>query len=394
MNRFALPERIPQWGWDAGVMFLAIAHLVFVIDLGNQPVAAFAAVGVLALVFRRRWPFLVFLETLPAAFMVFEKVASMIALYTIVRQSRRPWLPLTATAMLAFCFVLQGTQIYALFLGPWRTVPFAAAWDLLPQQIAPYEGFFRMTLYYTAMAAVPAILGYSQKARQGLADRLAEIEEAREHEQLLLTRQALAAERAQLAREMHDVVSHQVSLIAVQAGALQVQTAEPASRATAATIRRLSVDTLEELRHMVQVLRVSGTKATELTPQPTLERLDALVAGSGIEAALRTERIVGLDPAGQRAIYRTVQEALTNARKHAPGATVSVAVVNFGGGADVSVVNRPGSRPVLELPGSRHGLLGLRQRAELLGGRFEAGPTPEGGWAVRMWVPRVAAAAR
>jgi signal transduction histidine kinase len=391
VTRFGLPERIPQWAWDAGVVVAAIAHLAFVIDLENQPIATFAIVGVLALVLRRRWPFLVFLVTLPAAIMVFEKVASMIALYTITRQSRRLWLPLTATAMLAACFVLQGTGIYGLFLGPWRTPSFAEAWEILPLHVSPYESFLRLVLYYTAMAVVPAVLGYSQRARQGMADRLAEIEEAREHEQLLLTQQALAAERAQLAREMHDVVSHQVSLIAVQAGALQVKAQDDESRTIATTIRRLSVTTLEELRHMVQVLRVSGTRATELTPQPTLEQLNTLVSGSGIEAALHTERIVGLDPAGQRAIYRTVQEALTNARKHAPGAPVSVAVVNRGEGADVTVVNAPGSRPVLELPGSRHGLLGLRQRAELLGGRFDAGPTPDGGWAVRMWVPRVAA---
>nr|WP_255672430.1 histidine kinase [Glycomyces amatae] len=239
------------------------------------------------------------------------------------------------------------------------------------------------------MAAVPAIFGYSQRARQDLTDRIAEIEEAREHEQVLLTQQALSAERAQLAREMHDVVAHQVSLIAVQAGALQVQAKDEESRTAASTIRRLSVTTLEELRHMVQVLRASGTRETELTPQPTLEQLDGLVSGSGIDVELRVERIVGLDPAAQRAIYRTVQEALTNARKHAPEAPVTVSVTNRGQGASVAIENEAGSRPVLELPGSRHGLLGLRQRAELLGGRFSAGPTPEGGWAVRMWVPRV-----
>lgn len=391
MTRFGLPERIPQWAWDAGVMAAAIVHLAFVIDLSNQPVATFACIGVLALVLRRRWPFLVFLVTLPAAFLVFEKVASMIALYTLTRQSRRPWLPLTAIAMLAFCFILHGTQVYHLFFGPWRETPFSRAWDMLPQYLTPYESSLRLVLYYMAMAAVPAILGYSQRARHVMASRLAEIEEAREHEQLLLTQQALAAERAQLAREMHDVVSHQVSLIAVQAGALQVRSTDEESRTIAATIRRLSVTTLEELRHMVQVLRVSGIRATELTPQPTLDQLDALVAGSGIEAELEVERIVGLDPACQRAVYRTVQEGLTNARKHAPGAAVSIAVVNSGDGAAVSVVNAPGSRPVLELPGSRHGLLGLRQRAELLGGRFEAGPTAEGGWIVRVWVPRVSA---
>jgi signal transduction histidine kinase len=389
VTRFGLPERIPQWAFDAFVMLVAGVHLALVLDPENQPAATFAVLGVAALVLRRRFPFLVLLVTLPAAALVGEKVASMFAVYSVAYR-RRPWTGAAAAALLAACFLFWNSGLLYPLLDYSRpgdeagyTVADALYWAFKT------EFALRDQLSYVVLAAVPAIIGYIQRARRALTDRLAEVEEAREHEQLLLTRQALSAERAQLAREMHDVVSHQVSLIAVQAGAWQVQSKDEESRAAASTIRRLSVTTLEELRHMVQVLRASGIRETEPTPQPTLDRLDALVSGSGIEVELRVERIVGLDPAAQRAIYRTVQEALTNARKHAPGASVAVAVVNWGEGANVSVENEAGSRPVLELPGSRHGLLGLRQRAELLGGRFDAGPTPEGGWAVRMWVPRV-----
>ncbi|HEX2143128.1 MAG TPA: histidine kinase [Glycomyces sp.] len=380
-------DQVPQWAYDAFVLAVAAGHLYLVIDLQNQPVATFAILGVAALAFRRRFPFLVLLVTLPAAALVGEKVASLFALYSLAERSRRAWAPAAGTVLLTLAFVSWNTGMTLPLVYPDADHDFIDAffWN------APPEMVLRENAYYLLLSATPAIIGYLQHTRQSLSDRLAEIEEAREHEQLLLTQQALAAERAQLAREMHDVVSHQVSLIAVQAGALQVKSTDEESRMIATTIRRLSVITLEELRHMVQVLRASGIRATELTPQPTLEQLDALVAGSGLEAELRTERIVGLDPACQRAIYRTVQEALTNARKHAPGAAVQVAVLNRDDGADVSIANAAGSRPVLELPGSRHGLLGLRQRAELLGGRFEAGPTPDGGWAVRMWVPRVTA---
>ncbi|WP_156037299.1 sensor histidine kinase, partial [Glycomyces tenuis] len=230
------------------------------------------------------------------------------------------------------------------------------------------EGAIRGHLYYLLVAAVPAILGHLQRTRRDLADRLRDITEAREHEQRLLTQQALATERAQLAREMHDVVSHQVSLIAVQAGAWQMQTKDREAKEAASTIRRLSVTTLEELRHMVRVLRASGVKTTELAPQPTIGQLEALVGGSGIEAELEVGALPELEPPLQRAVYRTVQEALTNARKHAPGSAASVRIGADDDGVDVEVVNTAAQRPVVDLPSSQFGLMGLRQRAELLGG--------------------------
>lgn len=384
MTLWGLSRPVPQWAFDVVVMTVAVVHLLLVLAIDNQPAASFAILGVAALLFRRRFPFLVLLVTLPAAAMVGEKVASMIAVYSLARRARRPWVSAAGAALLAACFMFWNSSLIYVFL---YDADYTAAdalywsfWGELP---------LRNQLYYAVLACVPAIIGYIQRSRRALSDRLVEIEEAREHEQLLLTQQALSAERAQLAREMHDVVSHQVSLIAVQAGAMQVQARDEEVREGAAMIRRLSVTTLEELRNMVRVLRASGSRATELAPQPTLEDLDALVDGSGIEATLKVDRIIGLDPAAERAIYRTVQEALTNARKHAPGASVAVTVANWADGADVSVVNTPGSRPVLELPSSRHGLLGLRQRAELLGGSFSANSTVDGGWRVRMWVPRV-----
>src|SRR6185503_14283048 len=159
-------------------------------------------------------------------------------------------------------------------------------------------------------AAAPIFLGWLMRA-------LADVRQAREHERELDARAVLAKERNQLAREMHDVVSHQVSLIAVQAGALSVSAPDPGVKAVAENVRKLSVDTLDELRHMVNLLRASGSSATELTPQPTLSDLDRLVAGSGIETTLVGTAPEGVDAAFQRTVYRTIQEALTNVRKHA-----------------------------------------------------------------------------
>jgi signal transduction histidine kinase len=246
-----------------------------------------------------------------------------------------------------------------------------------------------LSLIYAFLVGVaPVALGLLVQARRELSTRLAELTSSRDREQQLVTESALAKERAQLAREMHDVVSHQVSLIAVQAGALQVTAADPPVREAARTIRQLSVKTLEELRHMVDVLRAAGSRTGELAPQPRLADIPRLIETSGVAA------LTVIDPRldGQhwpdtveRAAYRTVQEALTNVRKHAAGAKVEVRLSSYDGALEVEVINGPppSVAPAERLPGGGHGLLGLRERAELLGGSLLAGPTGERGFAVK-----------
>lgn len=381
---------LPQWVYDATVMTVASVHLMLVIDVHNQPVATLAIVAVAALLFRRQAPFVVLLVTLPPAAWVGEKVASMFALYALAHRSRRLWVTVVGVLLLTACFIIWNVGVPYLFMRDVLYETSTAEWTDIYLSTGGYfsnEMAFRESLYYLLVAGVPAILGYLQQSREDLSFRLREVTEAREYEQMLLTQQALAAERAQLAREMHDVVSHQVSLIAVQAGALQMQSKDSEVKDSASTIRRLSVKTLEELRHMVKVLRASGVKTTELTPQPTIAQLEELVGGSGIEAELSAGPLPELEPPLQRAIYRTVQESLTNVRKHAPGARASVRVEPREYGIEVEVVNGPAERAVLDLPGSRHGLMGLRQRAELLGGRLDYGPTDDRGWRVRLSLP-------
>ncbi len=242
-------------------------------------------------------------------------------------------------------------------------------------------------VYGLATAAAPVLFGQLLQAQRDLARRLAEIEEAREHERTLHAQAVLARERAQLAREMHDVVSHQVSLIAVRAGALQVAARDVDAKEAARTIRSLSVTTLDELRTMVTLLRASGGDATELTPQPTLADLRKLVESSGADVQLTGELPPTVSTPTQRALYRTVQEALTNVRKHAPRATASVELWQDGEGIGVTVTNTPSTRPSLSLPGSQQGLVGLRERADILHGTLDAGPTTEGGYRVRLRIP-------
>ncbi|GAA4100314.1 sensor histidine kinase [Streptomyces hundungensis] len=240
-------------------------------------------------------------------------------------------------------------------------------------------------LCYSLVAATAGIVfGKLLLTRRDLSSRMAELTEAHARQRTLHAETVLSRERAKLAREMHDVVSHQVSLIAVRAGALQVSADAPATREAARTIRTLSATTLDELRHMVTLLRASDSHPTGLCPQPTLDRLHLLVSNSGLDVALTGDIPDDASPAVQRAAYRTIQEALTNIRKHAPGSTATITLRQPGPGLDITVTN---TAPELALPSSQQGLIGLRERAENLGGTLIHGPTADGGYHIHTHLP-------
>ncbi|MBT1098023.1 sensor histidine kinase [Streptomyces sp. Tu102] len=361
--------RIPDPVVDLVVVAVAVVDVLVSLEDSSRLARAMAALACAALLARRRFPLPVFLLTLPASLMLDIVFAPFAALFTLAERSRD-------RRLLVVCAVLFA-------------VASATPWPL--DDLSSHDRTWTLVyFFYTlATAAAPVLLGQLVQARRDLARRLEEIEEAREHERLLHSQAVLARERAQLAREMHDVVSHQVSLIAVQAGALQVAAQDPDFKEGARTIRSLSVDTLDELRYMVTLLRASGGRATELTPQPTLADLHKLVTTSGIDAELTGELPPDVSTTAQRTIYRTVQEALTNVRKHAPGATAVVRLwhADDGDAFGVTVTNTPPARPSLPLPGSRQGLIGLRERAELLDGTFASGPTADGGYEVTLHIP-------
>jgi signal transduction histidine kinase len=186
---------------------------------------------------------------------------------------------------------------------------------------------------------------------------------------------------------MHDVLAHRISLLAVHAGALEVRRDAPAAeRDAAGVIRRCAHDALEDLRQVIGMLR---DQPEEDRPQPTLGDVPDLVAqsreaGAAVDLSLADAPEV---PAGVgRHAYRIVQEALTNARKHAPGAPVRVAV---SGGAEQGLVVEVDNPLVAGagIPGAGAGLIGLRERVLLAGGRLEHGPTAEGGFRLRAWLP-------
>jgi signal transduction histidine kinase len=362
--RLRLPSVGHSAAIEAGLIALAVADMVLH-AIPAWPVAESVAGGiaVLALFLRYRHRYLALFLTLPALTVSPVAVPSLIALYTVARYARD-------RRVVALCAI----AVAASDAIPW------------PPDFEGSQDVLITVIYSVLLGAAPAFLGQLVQARADLSARLREIVEARERSQELLAQTVLAKERAQLAREMHDVVSHQVSLIAVQAAALQV-TANPQDEAAARTIRELAVKTLDELRHMINLLRASASRTTPLAPQPTLTDLRALVTASGIDATLHGELPDGLDTAAQRAVYRTVQEGLTNVRKHAPGARVAVELWQDSNLMGVTVANGPPARQALSLPSAQHGLIGLRERAELLHGTLNTERVGDGGFRIRLSLP-------
>ena len=241
-----------------------------------------------------------------------------------------------------------------------------------------------------AMALVlPAALGIWQRTRAQLLAALRERAERAETERELLAREAVLGERTRIAREMHDAVGHRVSLMVLQAGAIEVA-ADDRDRVEqlAAHVQAAGRQALEELRQMVGVLRAD--EGAPLAPQPGVEGLAALVEqarAAGMEVELRTAGAIEVDPSVGRAAYRIVQEALTNAAKHAPGAPVCVQLDRREAELVVRVVNGAARRPATGAPSGGFGLVGLAERVRTLDGRLDAGPRLDGGFAVEAALP-------
>ncbi|WP_435283914.1 sensor histidine kinase [Streptomyces koelreuteriae] len=247
-----------------------------------------------------------------------------------------------------------------------------------------------------AVLLTVAIVGWGMfvRAKRQLLVSLRDRARRAETEARLRAEQAQRLAREAIAREMHDVLAHRLTLLSVHAGALEFRPdAPPAQTARAAgVIRESAHEALQDLREIIGVLRAGEPDDTG-RPQPTLGALDTLVAESrqaGMKVSL--DQRVG-DPAAVpssvgRTAYRIAQEGLTNARKHAPGTEVTVSVTGApGDGLTVSVHNPPPEGEVPPVPGSGQGLIGLTERATLAGGRLAHGPTPEGGFEVRAWLP-------
>ncbi|MFG3507546.1 sensor histidine kinase [Streptomyces sp. NPDC047821] len=206
------------------------------------------------------------------------------------------------------------------------------------------------------------------------------------------SRRTLLEERTTIARELHDVVAHHMSVVAIQAEAApyRVENPPPELEQAFATIRENAVAALTELRRILGVVRAEDYEAPD-APQPTLADLDALIANVR-EAGLTVDATVTgaareLPQGVELSAYRIVQEALSNVLRHAPGASAKVEVSYVLGGLGLRVVNGPARGLVKPSPGAGHGITGMRERVAMLDGEMTAEATEDGGYEVAVFLP-------
>lgn len=355
-------------GLDAGA---AILYLLVMLTLpaggGSMLMAAvlIPAAG-LPLALRRLWPVPVFAVTLAAstAMLVVDLpwdsyAAAAYALYPVaLTRRRRRWIPTSLIGAASGLFILGGAMV-----GP-------------AGRHAEIAGKILLGL---------AVLGASWTLGRVVRERRAQAARSARR----LADQAVSDERLRIARELHDVVAHSMSLIAVKAGvAVHVAGARPEEALDALrVIEATSRSSLAEMRHLLGVLR-TGAADAELTPSPGLAELSGLAdraAMAGVHVDLDVD--TGDLPDGVAlSAYRIVQEAITNVVKHAAPARCRVRVEADGARMRIDVTDDgPGVRV---LPGGDgHGLIGMRERVMMYGGDFTAGPRPEGGFAVSAAFP-------
>ncbi|MEV6246511.1 histidine kinase [Streptomyces sp. NPDC051742] len=378
----ARPRRTVR-DWIVDISLFLLASLVGLVaadaaaEYSSEPVILFdqlaGAAACCALWLRRRWP---------------TGLAIALTLVSVVA-------PVAGGALLASLFSVAVRR-------PFREVAWLGA---LAVAASTVQVFIRPDP--TLNAGVSAVLGFVLillvtawgmlvRSRRQLVEALRERARRAEAEAELRAAQAQRLARESIAREMHDVLAHRLTLLSVHAGALEFRPDAPPEQIAraAGVIRDSAHEALQDLREIIGVLRAPGENGDGgHRPQPTLATLDALIdesreAGADVVLDSTVDDPATVPAATGRTVYRIAQEALTNARKHAPGTKVTVTVRGRpGDGLTVGVHNPAPAGPVPHVPGSGQGLIGLTERAALAGGRLEHGPDPDGGFTLRAWLP-------
>jgi signal transduction histidine kinase len=338
-------------------------------------------VGAGSIAFRRRWPVVTLLVVMTATVAQYVldysdsglPMVVLFAVYTMAAHSQRR---VTVQATLAVLFA--------------TTFIVADAGDLDTGTLVGWLALF----------ALAAVLGDRKKVRDAYSEQLELRAAEKERERLEATRRAVGEERLRIARELHDVVAHNMSVVAVQAGvgAHVIDTRPDEAKRILETISLTSRDSLDEMRRMLGVLRSEPgpldptdrpvDEPAGLDPAPGLDRLDELAARvteAGVPVEVEIEGKRKAIPAGvDLAAYRIVQEALTNVLKHAGAAHASVRVRYQRGSVHIEVLDdgRGAASGATTGNGSGHGLVGMRERAALYDGDLDAGPRPGGGYRV------------
>ncbi|MFE4051832.1 sensor histidine kinase [Streptomyces sp. YIM B13518] len=307
-----------------------------------------------------------------------------------------PW---TAAGLIAHLFVLLllalrvRTRVSAEVLALTSLITYVLQGLIGGQNYQP-TGQTAVPLFIVAVVLGTALRG-RREARAELGRQTTLTAEER-------ARRTLLEERSRIARELHDVVAHHMSVISIQAQVAPHLVRDPSDelKENLAGIRQNAVEALTELRRVLDVLRsehpAPGERAdvpdtSRHAPQPTLDRLDSLVENTRAAGLTVTTELTGerrpLPPGVELSAYRIVQEALSNVLRHAPGATAHVVLAYDPRGLRVEVVDTGPTREAPPSAGAGHGLLGMRERAVMLGGRLTAGPWSGRGYKVDAYLP-------
>lgn len=335
--------------------------------LGDTSPLAIAALitGFLALVVRRRFPFAVAVVLAAASTQMVGVIgATEVALYTVASKCG-PRL----TTWLAI-----GAHLLALVPMVWR-------WD----------GFHPgpLTTIVVTSVVVPVLIGLWVFGRRRVLVDYREKAEQVERERKLLAEQAVEAQRREIAREMHDVVAHRIGVVSRHADVLAANATDERSAELAEIIRSTSATAMSELHEMLRALRDDAEPEPASASTTGIADLVSGAVESGANVRLdMAEPAPDVPPEVGRAAYRVVQEGLTNAAKHAPNAAVQVTVRSDGDELAVTVTNRRSPRGHdVALPSSGFGLVGMRERVALTGGRLQTGRTEDGGYRVHATFP-------
>jgi signal transduction histidine kinase len=336
---------------------------------------------------------------------VVDVVAGIVSLAALWLRRSRPVAVAVFTLVVAlFSGLAAGASLVALFNAALRASRRSFAWivalSIPPAVVFPLiyptdDPYATQVIVGVLLTVVVIGWGLFARARRELVRSLRERAERLETEQRLRVEQAREAERRRIAREMHDVLAHRLSLLSVHAGALEFSADRPAEAIAEASgvIRESARAALEELRGVIGVLREDAGESLTQPPQPTLSDLPALVEESRAAGMRITARIELGDAAPPTAVgrtaYRIAQEGLTNARKHAPGAAVTLTVDAAGGDLRIEVRSlAPVSVASVPLPGAGTGLIGLAERVALAKGELEHGVDADGAFVLRARLPR------
>ncbi|WP_258563828.1 sensor histidine kinase [Streptomyces himalayensis] len=379
-----LPRRLRRYApWTPHAFVAAIALLTLIIGIESHDTGGIAglligfipAIAILATLVRPVAAFWLSLATTPV-------LSSLEGFW-----SAWPWPP---SAFIGHLVVL--TVVAA------RTRPRTGGWMWamtglygLSVEVFLSRGHSSNTVPFLFVSALGLLVVTVRHVRREAAEEVTAQQTVTAHER---SKRTLLEERTTIARELHDVVAHHMSVVAIQAEAApyRVENPPPELAQAFATIRENAVAALTELRRVLGVVRAEDYEAPD-APQPTLADLDALLANvrdAGLPVEKTVTGAVRELPGGvELSAYRIVQEALSNALRHAPGSSARVEIGYVIGGLGLRVVNGPSPTPTLvkSTHGAGHGITGMRERVAMLGGEMTAEPVADGGYEVTVFLP-------